>query len=115
MRTSHLALATLFVATLLSSGSVTAAEKQAPGATLPDLMLGNPTVKQPETAEAGSTLDCGDQSYHVTTGTEGGQCLKLYSEGKVIGMSCSDGNNRSSANCTDGCGNSRGAGDCEKK
>jgi hypothetical protein len=93
----------------------TALEKKAPGGNLPELM-DNPTVKEPETAEAGNTLECGDKSYKLTTGTDSGTCERIQIEGVPVHMICEDENgNRAAASCDTGCIKTEGAGDCDKK
>ena len=117
MQTAHLMLASLVVGTLLSSVPAIAVEKKVPGGGIPDLMLGNPTVKEP-TVEASNTLDCGDKSYKVTTGTDDGSCEYVVdSTGKTIGMRCTDASetNIADATCGKGCGYTSGSGDCQKK
>lgn len=58
---------------------------------------------------AGTTLNCGAASFHLTTGTRGGSCIVDAAGGSAT---CTDGDNSVTAKCPTGCGNSSGAGDC---
>ena len=77
---------------------------------VPGTLKNRPTV-----SFAGTTLQCGDKNYHVTTGTKTGSCSNIMSPDglKKIGVACKDTQgNYSGASCTEGCLNSTGAGDC---
>ncbi len=73
-----------------------------------EIQFGNFTTQVP-VSKAGTTLNCGTNSFHVQTGTNSGTCTTNYAEGTV---SCADGANKATAKCVSGCGNTSGAGDC---
>jgi len=73
---------------------------------------------------AGTTVSCpgtGKNSFKITTGTSGGICaITRDGDGLVTGGTCKDGNNTSSASCTDNqgggsCGNTTGSGNCDQQ
>lgn len=70
--------------------------------------FGNFTTHVP-TQNAGTTLNCATNSFHVSTGTKGGSCTVDYTGGSA---SCTDGSNTSTAKCGSGCGNTNGSGNC---
>ena len=116
MRTVHWALQSLVVGILLLSGFAAAADKKIPGTDLPSLTTDSPTIKDAPTAEAGSTLECGDKSYKLTTGTDSGTCEKIQVEGVPLTMICEDSEgNRAHADCLMGCVKTDGAADCDKQ
>jgi hypothetical protein len=73
---------------------------------------------EPRVSYAGTTLECGNKSYHVTTGSKAGKCESIMSADgtKKLGVACKDGGgNYGGATCGEGCLNSSGAGDCTLK
>lgn len=78
----------------------------------------NRTVLPNTVVYAGTTLECGDKSYHVTTGTKAGKCENVYTPNGLtkVGVVCKDDKgNYSGAGCGEGCYSSTGAGDCTKQ
>jgi hypothetical protein len=71
----------------------------------------------PGVVYAGTSVECGNKTYHVTTGTKAGKCQNMYSPDgiKKIGVACQDKGNYAAASCPEGCLPSQGAGDCTIK
>ncbi len=68
---------------------------------------------------ATTTVNCDGNKIQISTGTSGGKCAIVYSDGgKPLGGSCQDGANTSSVNCKvndgkGGCGSeTAGSGSC---
>lgn len=112
MRSIPVTVAFLLSAALVASlpGASLAAPKRTIGTAGAAKVLANPGVSY-----AGTTLECGNKSYHVTTGSKAGKCESILSPDgtKKIGVACKDSSgNYGGASCTEGCLNSSGAGDC---
>lgn len=116
MRIRRVPTTTLLSALLIAS--LAPASLGAPKHTIGTYGSAGMAVLGPKVSYAGTTLECGNKSYHVTTGTQRGKCENIYAPDgvKKIGVSCKDGNgNYGGASCTEGCLGSSGAGDCTIK
>lgn len=74
---------------------------------------GTPT----KVAYASIDLSCGNKTYTIKTGTDGGRCdVTTYDNPKQNVAICQDGDKGGGgANCTDGCVSSEGTGSCSVK
>ena len=132
MRTIHLTMVILSAAIIASVPATSLGQVNIPGSvpkttqsqqlSIPGSVGGSGPLTRPglvpNVAYAGTTLECGGKSYHVTTGTTSGNCSNIMAPDGItkVGVACKDTKgNYSNATCGSGCGSSTGAGDCTIK
>lgn len=97
----------VIVAAFLASGfPAFAAPAAAPPAAAPKPKISTP----PPVSKSSIEKKCGNTTYVLSTGTNGGRCGTGVSIGE-----CKDGGNTARATCSNGCESSTGAGSCSTK
>lgn len=78
----------------------------------------NLPTNEPGVAYSTINVKCGDRTFTISTGTNGGKCTVVHdTRGKTESGSCQDGNHSSTVICgtENGCTGNSGSGTCDLK